>query len=203
MSKPDKINVYSQTHTKRVFIGRLTRKGKKYFFEYDNNYKKFKNALPLGPELPLWKGTISSSTLFESFLDRIPSKKNPAYKDYCHEWGIDENEDDVFVLLTSIGRRGPSTFIFEPAVQCDFTASELKSFRTKLGLTQAEFENFFDISHMTLVRLEKGKIQNDFYMHYFRLFAEVPEALAWLLKKRGHLLHDERRAAIEKMVTPL
>lgn len=192
MSNPDKIYVYSQTRTKRIFVGKLTREGKKYFFEYNNNYKKLKSALPLGPELPLWKGKISSSTLFESFLDRIPSRNNPAYKDYCREWGISEHENDVFVLLTTIGRRGPSTFIFEPALVCEFTAAELKTFRAKLGLTQAEFEIFFNISHMTLVRLENGKIQNDFYMNYFHLFAEVPEALAWLLKKRGQLLHDEK-----------
>lgn len=199
MSKPDKINVYSQTQTKRIFVGRLSREGKKYFFEYDNNYRKLKNALPLGPELPLWKEKISSNTLFESFLDRIPSQNNPAYKDYCREWGISENENDVFVLLTTIGRRGPSTFIFESAFACEFTASDLKNFRTRLELTQSEFEIFFDISHMTLVRLENGKIQNDFYMNYFNLFAEVPEALAWLLKKRGQLLHDEKRTRLLKM----
>lgn len=200
MLKPDKINVYSQTQTKRVFVGILARENKKYSFEYNNNYKKLKNALPLGPELPLWKGKISSDTLFESFLERIPSKNNPAYKDYCREWGIDENENDFFVLLATIGGRGPSTFIFEPAFACEFGASELKSFRTRLGLTQAEFEIFFHISHMTLVRLEKDKLKNRFYMDYFSLFANVPEALRWLLKKRGQLLHDEKMAALEKML---
>ena len=193
MSKIEEINIYSQTKTKRIFVGKLWREGKKYFFEYANTYKKLRSALSLGPELPLWKGRASSSALFPAFSDRIPSKKNPAYKDYCREWGIGENEKDVFVLLTTIGRRGPSTFVFEPAIKNEYTASQLKDFRNRLGLTQSEFEVFFNISHMTLFRLEAGKSKSDFYLRCFELFDKVPQALAWMLEKRGQLLHDEKR----------
>ena len=199
MSKIEEINIYSQTQTKRIFVGKLWREGKKYFFEYAKAYKKLRNALALGPELPLWKGRVSSSTLFPTFLDRIPSKNNPAYKDYCHEWGISENEKDVFILLTTIGRRGPSTFVFEPALKSEYAAPKLKDFRTRLGLTQSEFEALFNISHMTLFRLEAGKSKNDFYMRYFELFDEVPQALAWILGRRGQFLHDEKRTRLLKM----
>lgn len=192
MSKIQEINIYSQTKTKRISVGRLWREGKSYLFEYDNSYKSLKNALPLGPELPLWKSKVTSQKLFQSFLDRIPSKNNPAYVDYCREWGIDENETDVFVLLTTIGRRGPSTFIFETAIQNDYLSSNLKLFRIRLGLSQAEFEALFNISHMTLVGLESGKSKNSFYLNYFELFDKSPEALKWMLKKRGQLLHDEK-----------
>ena len=192
------INIYSQTQTKRIFVGKLSREGKKYFFEYGKNYKKLKNALPLGPELPLWKDKVSSNTLFPTFSDRIPSKNNPAYKDYCREWGISENEKDIFILLTTIGRRGPSTFVFEPTFKNEYAASQLKSFRNRLRLTQSEFEVLFNISHMTLSRLEAGKPKGDFYMIYFELFDKVPEALAWMLEKRGQLLHDEKRTHLLK-----
>lgn len=198
MSQTEEINIYSQTQTKRIFVGKLWREGKKYLFEYDKSYKKLRNVLPLGPELPLWKGKGSSNTLFPVFLDRIPSKNNPAYKDYCHEWGISENEKDVFILLTTIGRRGPSTFVFEAAFKNEYTSSQLKDFRTRLGLTQAEFEALFDISHMTLSRLEVGKAKSNFYLLYFELFDEVPQALAWILEKRGQLLHDEKRTRLLK-----
>ena len=198
MSKTETINIYSQTQTKRIFVGKLWREGKKYFFEYGKTYKKLRNALPLGPELPLWKDRVSSSTLFPPFTDRIPSKNNPAYKDYCREWGISENEKDVFILLTTIGRRGPSTFVFEPALS-KYAASQLKDFRTRLGLTQSEFEELFNISHMTLSRLETDKLKNNFYMQYFELFDEVPQALTWMLEKRGQLLHDEKRTRLLKM----
>lgn len=199
MSQTEEINIYSQTQTKRIFVGKLWREGKKYFFEYDKSYQKLRNALSLGPELPLWKGKVSSNILFSAFSDRIPSKNNPAYKDYCREWGISENEKDVFVLLTTIGRRGPSTFVFEPGFKNEYAASQLKDFRIRLGLTQSEFEVLFDISHMTLVRLETGKLRNDFYLRYFELFDEVPQALAWMLEKRGQFLHDEKRTRLLKI----
>ncbi len=200
MSKTEEVNVYSQTQSKRIFAGKLWREGKKYFFEYDKAYKKLRDALPLGPELPLWKDKVSANALFPAFLDRIPSKNNPAYKDYCREWGISENEKDVFVLLTTIGHKGPSTFVFEPGFKNEYAASQLKDFRTRLGLTQTEFEVLFNISHMTLVRLETGKLKNDFYLRYFELFDKVPQALAWMLEKRGQLLHDEKRTRLLKMI---
>ena len=199
MSKIEEINIYSQTQTKRTFVGKLWREGKKYFFEYGKSYKKLRNALPLGPELPLWKGRVSSNTLFLAVSDRIPSKNNPAYKDYCREWGVSENEKDVFILLTTIARRGPSTFVFEAASKSEYAASQLKDFRTRLGLTQSDFEALFNISHMTLSRLEAGKSKNDFYIRYFELFNEVPQALAWMLEKRGQFLHDEKRTRLLKM----
>lgn len=198
MSPVKEINIFSQTRTKRVFVGTLWRDTKKYYFEYDKAYQKSKKALPLGPELPLWKGRQSARVLFQTFLDRIPSKNNPAYKDYCHEWGLSENEKDFFVLLTTIGHRGPSTFIFEPSSKNEYTSAELKNFRGRLALTQAEFESLFNISHMTLSRLESGKSNHEFYLRYFELFDKVPEALAWMVKKRGQFLHDEKRIRISQ-----
>ena len=47
-------------------------------------------------------------------MDRIPSKENPAYPDYCKSQGISVNETNPIILLIAIGKRGPSTFIFEP-----------------------------------------------------------------------------------------
>ena len=68
-----------------------------------------------------------------------------------------------------------------------------------LRQAQSEFEELFNISHMTLSRLETDKLQNNFYMQYFELFDEVPQALAWMLEKRGQLLHDEKRTRLLKI----
>ncbi|MCB1107049.1 MAG: hypothetical protein KDK76_03020, partial [Chlamydiia bacterium] len=54
-----------------------------------------------------------SKSLFVPFLERIPSKNNPSYPEYCQSVGISVDEENVFVLLSTIGRRGPSSFIFE------------------------------------------------------------------------------------------
>lgn len=193
MSDLNEILIFSQTRNKRILVGKLWRESTKYHFEYDAAYKKKKNALPLGPEFALWKSKFTATKLFPSIADRIPSKQNPAYADYCQQWNIDKNEKDVFVLLTTIGRRGPSTFLFEPSLQNAYGGEQIKAFRNKLELTQAEFENLVGISHTTLVKLETGQIKNTLHLSLLQIIDQIPEALRWLIMHRGHYLHDEKR----------
>jgi HipA-like protein len=200
MQKFDAIHVFSQTEKKRVYVGKLWREKKSFRFEYSKDYQNSKSAVALGPEFPVWKTEFSSQALFPSLQERIPSRQNPAFKEYCNEWGIDENEKDEFLLLATIGRRGPSTFIFEPYQEKNYSGETLKSFRVGLDLNQAEFETLFGVSHLTLVRLENSTSQNPLYLRYFQVFDEVPEALAWLIEKRGEFLHDNKKAKILKSI---
>lgn len=186
------ILVFSQTKTKRVLVGKFWREKGKFFFEYDPAYQKLKQAIPLGPEFELWKSKFSSRKLFPSLADRIPSPQNPAYKDYCDQWGIDEKESDPFILLTTIGRRGPSTFIFEPNIESDYNGESIKSFRKELNLSQNEFEKLLNIPHATLVRLEMNQSENDILRTYIEVFDKVPQALEWILEKRKIYLHDQK-----------
>ena len=126
------ILVYLELKTTRELVGKLEYKNKKYCFSYDKRYLEFKKALPIGPELPLTKLYFESEELFPSFVDRIPSKHNPAYTDYCAEFSIDVDEENQLILLATIGRKGPSSFIFEPKYN-SFNANDLKSFRQELG----------------------------------------------------------------------
>lgn len=195
----NKINIFSQTTTKRVFVGILYRQDGQFCFEYDKHYRRLKNAVALGPEFELWKEQFSSKELFPSLTDRIPSRQNPAYKDYCKQWEISENESDPFALLTTIGRRGPSTFVFEP-VYGEYTAERIKAFRNKLNLNQREFATLFDITQATLSKLEQGKSSYLVITHFIQLCEEVPSALAWLLEFRGQYIHDDKRANIERVL---
>jgi HipA-like protein len=195
----NKINIFSQTALNRTFVGVLYRKNNTYYLEYDKQYRQQNNAVALGPELELWKEKHSSNNIFPSIADRIPSKQNPAYKDYCRQWGISEDEKDVFKLLTTIGRRGPSTFVFEMAPK-DYSPESVKGLRNKLGLTQREFALLFDITQTTLSKIESGKSAYSTILVLIQLCEEVPDALSWLLKIRGQYIHDVKRAKIENML---
>ena len=199
MSGPNKIHVFSQTAHKRVFVGTLWRDDEKFYFEYDKIYQRSKDGIPLGPEFELWRGRFSRDTFFSSLADHIPSPQNPAYADYCRQWGISEDEKNVFVLLTTIGRRGPSTFVFE-SVPEQYTPQALKTFRDKLGLNQREFAQFIGISHKTLVQLEAGVSGTPSVIRLIELCDRVPEALQWLLNTRGQYIHDDKREAIRIML---
>ena len=154
------LHVYSENRKRRVFVGTLIwDKIKNQFeFKYDPKYAKSKKAIPVGIELDLFKKTnISKGKLFPSFSDRIPSIENPAYADCCKSQGISTNEDNPIVLLVAIGRRGPSTFIFEPVFKNSFSYSDIKKFREESGLSINDFSLAFDINPPTLQRLESGK----------------------------------------------
>ena len=75
----------------------------------------------------LEKARHTSSVLFPSFADRIPSQKNPAYKEYCQDVGISPFEKDAFVLLSTLGKKSPITPFVCVLVQeeQDFSAKDL------------------------------------------------------------------------------
>lgn len=197
-SPPKKINVWSQTKSKRTFVGSLFKQRGCFVFCYDEAYVQSDDAVALGPEFPLVQRHFSRRKLFASLADRIPEKRNPAYADYCYQWGIDPKEKDPFVLLTTIGRRGPSTFVFDPDDKDTFDAQALKKFRQKLQLNQREFAALFGLYQATLARLESGKAENENILRYLKLCAEVPCAMKWLLEKRGQQIHDNKRVQILK-----
>ncbi len=198
-SKPNKVLVFSETRGGRVLVGALTRKKGHFLFTYERAYQRLKNAIPLGPELPLWRDRITSDELFPTLADRIPSRRNPAYDDYCRQWGIDPKEGDPFVLLTTIGRRGPSTFVFEPESLETYGAAEVKAFRNRLGLNQREFGALFGISHATLVKIEKARSKNPLILNFLQICDDEPRALQRLLELRGCHLGDWKRETIDTM----
>lgn len=121
--------VYLEHKTRRQYVGVLKKIGDIFQFEYDLKYLRGRAIIPLGPEMPLTRRVFQSNTLFIPFADRIPSRENPAYPEYCQETGISVNETRPFVLLTTIAHRGPSSFIFEPFFKKDeFKAEDLLSF---------------------------------------------------------------------------
>jgi len=88
MSKTEEINIYSQTKTKRVFVGKLGREGKKYFFEYDKNYKKLKNKIEVRHAFQPLRAII-----VDEKVARLKEIKNPG--DYERK-----GEEKTFIFYT-------------------------------------------------------------------------------------------------------
>lgn len=200
MSENHKIEVFSQIASRRIFVGSVWREHGLFHFAYDRKYRRLRKSVALGPEFPLWKESFSSKKLFPSLADRIPSRQNPAYADYCRQWGISVKEDDPLVLLTTIGRRGPSTFVFENAPR-SYSAEKLRRLRERIGLSQRDFAALFGTTQATLTKLETGKGKNAFMMTFFMLCDEEPAALRWLLRERAQSIHDDKRTSIEQLLS--
>lgn len=194
--------VYLERRKTRKLIGRLTydKKNKNYIFEYDQRYLRSK-LIPLGPELPLRRQPHVSQTLFESFVDRIPSRENPAYSDYCLAMGIDIKEDDPFVLLTTIARRGPSSFVFEAERYRAFCSEDLIAFRKQLHLTIKEFALAFEVSEKTLVSIENGRAAGKEVMKRLELYALFPSVALFQFRRNCAQIHVDKTRLVEQTLS--
>jgi len=191
---PHKLNVYDEGRKRRTLVGTLEWAEEKNLFEfkYDPKYARSKNAIPLGKELDLFKKiSTSEGKLFPSFADRIPSKENPAYTDYCRSQGISVEEQNPIILLVSIGRRGPSTFVFEPVQKNDFNIETLKSFRKELNISINDMALAFELNQPTLQRMESGKHVEISTIRRVQIYLTFPKVALWQLSFSVGKIHTE------------
>ncbi len=189
--------VFLERRKKRQFVGSLTKRGKLFHFEYDKKYLHARNVIPLGPEMPLTKKTFQSDSLFIPFLDRLPSRENPAYPDYCRATGISVDEIDPFILLTTIAHRGPSSLIFEPLYEDVFTGEDLLAFRKVLKLSVLEFAACFDFSPAALTRIERKQSSGRDVLKRAEIYASYPEVALDQIRLRGGNLHTNQVKRLE------
>src|SRR5690349_18056467 len=119
------ISVFLEKRKTQTLVGSLYKIDQKLVFTYEDSYLNAQHSIPLGPEFPLTQKQFSSDKLFPSLEDRIPPTKNPAYPEYCLAMGIDPNERDPFILLSTVGSKGPSSFIFHPIFKRDITSKDI------------------------------------------------------------------------------
>lgn len=189
----NRLNVFAESRKRRLFVGTLKWDEFKNLFEfkYDPKYALSKKAIPIGRELDLFKKIHTSKKLFPSFSDRIPDKDNPAYVDYCSAQGISVDEKNPIILLVAIGRKGPSTFIFEPIVENDFSISNLKEFRAQLKISIEDVALAFDMNWPTLQRLESGKKVELGTLRRLQVYLQFPQVALWQLSITIGKLHSD------------
>jgi DNA-binding XRE family transcriptional regulator len=202
--KPDenRLQIFHEGRKRRIFVGELIydKKKDKYQLIYDRSYTLTKNAIPLGPDLSLFKLCHQSEKgkMFPSLVDRLPEKSNPAYEDYCKAQGISPDEKNLIILLGTIGKRGPSGFIFEP-VYCDkFDPSDITRIREQLDISQSDLAKAFDISKTTLQRIESGISKDLNTLKLIQIFFRFPEVALWQLKQNGKYINSQVLAKLIK-----
>lgn len=190
----NQLHIFHEGRTRRVFVGELIylSDSDRYELIYNKNYIASKNAIAISPDLDLL--TISHMSkkgeLFPVFIDRIPLKTNPAYEDYCFSQEISLNEKNPIILLGTIGKRGPSSFVFELVYKNEFSHGDIIKFREKLKITQHDFSQAFDISKVTLQKIESGKSKDVNALKRLQIYFEFPEVALWQLKQTGERIHS-------------
>ncbi len=192
------VDVFLEKRKTRVYVGRLTFDKDAYKFVYKKDYLYAKASIPLGNEMPLTQQEYTSRALFPSLSDRIPVRENPAYPDYCNSAGISISENNSLILLSAIGRRGPSSFIFEPVYERDFDGETCKRFRTELGLTIREFALVFDVSTATVTAIERGKNLGKEALKRLEIYCRYPDVAINEVHIRGGVLHGSKKVKVLK-----
>lgn len=198
----NRLQIFHEGRKRRTFVGELiyNTKNDRYELIYNKNYSLSKSAIPISPDLSLFKlhHLSKKGELFPVFSDRIPVKSNPAYKDYCKSQGISPNETNPIILLGSIGKRGPSSFIFEPAYQDEFNLSKITELRETLQITQHDLAEALDVSKVTLQRIESGASRDINTLKRLQILFEFPEVALWQLKQTGGRVHKDVLAKLIK-----
>jgi len=190
------IDIFLERYQTRIYVGRLQMLENLFHFEYSDAYMKAKNVISLGPEFPFTQKDFYSKTLFSSIEDRIPDRDNPAYETYCREFGISPLTKNPLVLLSTIGRRGPSSFIFEPVYGGNFTFEDFDNFRIKMGLTLQDAALLFDVSLSILQKLKVRNASGKEVLKRLELYCRFEKPLMLQIKRNGRLLHSDKIARI-------
>ncbi|MBY0281881.1 MAG: HipA N-terminal domain-containing protein [Alphaproteobacteria bacterium] len=183
------VDVFLERFQTRVYAGKLEKAKGQFHFCYDNAYLKMKNILSLGPEFPLTRQDFYSAQLFPSFQDRLPDPDNPAYADYCAASGITVATTDPIVLLPTIGKRGPSSFIFEPIYKETFSYADCEKFREKMGLSMQDFALLFDVSLSILQKIKAGEASGKDVLKRLEVYARSFEMLLLQINRASKWLH--------------
>ncbi len=179
------VSIFLEKSKTRMLAGSLVRVHGKFVFEYERSYFKAKNIIPLGPEFPLTQRSFESTELFPSLDDRIPSRENPAFREYCEALEIDPEERDPLVLLSTIGRKGPSSFVFHPKFDHMITGSDVAIFRKSLGFTTREFASVFDLTQASLNALERNRTSGKELLKRLELAIQFPSVAMYYLLING------------------
>ena len=194
------VDVYLEKYTSREYVGRLTHQNNQFIFCYDDTYLYSEKAIALGPDIPCTQKKHQSKKLFISFEDRIPSRQNPAYKEYCEMTGISPKETDLLVLLSTIGQKGPSSFVFVPVYDDNFTKEDLKTFRKSLNLSIRDFAKLFDFAPATIHRIEQGRSSGKDTLKRVELYTLFPEVALYEINRFGYRVGSKISQHVKKIL---
>jgi len=189
----NRLLIFHESRKRRQLAGELIYSKNKNQYEliYNQHYIQLKNAIPIAKDLNLFKIRHKSEKgkLFPAFLDRIPERSNPAYEDYCKAQGISPKEENLIILLGFIGKRGPSSFVFEPVYETDFSLNDILTLRDKLSISQQDLAEAFNIKKLTLLKIEKGQSKDTSTLKLLKIYFNFPEVALWQLKQTGGRIH--------------
>lgn len=194
----NRLDFFLEQRSTRIKCGILQRKliNKKrniyqYEFNYEIDYMDNPNAIPCAVELTLDQPCFKAKNIWPSILDRLPQRDNPAYPDYCKACEISEDEEDEFLLLSTLGRKSTGSVIIEAPRREMYSAESLIQFRKNLGISMNDFAKAFSVSSSGLYKIENGKSNGAEVLKRIRLYESNPKLAIEEINYNSAVLNDK------------
>ena len=101
-------------------------------------------------------------------------------------------------MLSTIGKRGPSSFIFTPVFENkDFSTEDLKKFRKELKLSIRDFAKLFDISSASIYRIENNKASGKSVLKRIVEYYKHPQTALEKINQTGFQINESKRQFVE------
>jgi hypothetical protein len=114
--------------------------------------------------------------------------------------GIDPKETNLLILLSTIGKRGPSSFVFAPFYDRSFTVQQVIDFRNSLGFTTREFAEIFEIPQASLNALERKRSSGKDLLKRLEIIVRFPAVALYFLFINGGILPSEKHQKAEEFL---
>lgn len=107
-----KLKVWFENKNKKSFVGTLEVTETGFRFTYSSKW--LNDFYPIDPDMIFPVNEFTS--LPDFFKDRVPPVSRHSTLEYASAWGLKKHDlDDIILVLTTLGKRGPSKFIFDEA----------------------------------------------------------------------------------------
>ena len=103
-------------------------------------------------------------------------------------------------MLATIGRRGPSSFIFEAFYDDHFTFEDFDKFRKSLGLSLHDAALLFDVSLSILHKIKAGDSSGKEVLKRLELYCLFKDVLMLQIKSNGKFLHSDKISRILRVL---
>lgn len=95
---------------KKTLVATAENREGKIFFSYSPSW----SGSYLDPAIPKGFSGYLDDWQIEGLMERLPSKANPRYVEYCEKWQISPDESDLMTLLCTLGHRASSSVVCRP-----------------------------------------------------------------------------------------
>jgi hypothetical protein len=110
--KIKKIDIFAEWSDQKVLAGVLEFFDGEYILTYNQEWIDHEQSISLTEGTPLSSKIHRTTNLWGGVEDRLPPISSKTYSNLCKGWGVPTGEQDILLLLATVGHRAMGCFVF-------------------------------------------------------------------------------------------